>query len=72
MEFHGGPAAPDATGTGTVNTEVGPNLGEWFQRGLTSVTNIGEKGADLVGGILDRFREADALAYDNDGDQTDN
>ena len=72
MEFYGGAPAPDGSASGTGNTEVVPNLGEWFQRGLTSVTNIGEKGADLVGGILDRFREADALAYDNDGDQTDN
>ena len=61
---------PGATG----DPEDGLNLGAWFQRGWTTATNLGEKSADFVGGLIDRFREADALAYDNDGegDQNDN
>ena len=67
VELFGVPATPDAQGGGTD--------GAWFQKGWTTAGSIGEKGADFVAGIFDRFREADALAYDDDnseGDQTEN
>jgi len=72
MEFLGVPATPEAqAGSGTEREDV-LNLGAWFQKGWTGVGSIGEKGADFVAGIFDRFREADALGYDNEGDQTEN
>ena len=75
MELFGVPATPDAQGGGTDGAEDVLNLGAWFQKGWTTAGSIGEKSADFVAGIFDRFREADALAYDDDnseGDQTEN
>ena len=72
MEFLGVPRRPDTqAGQGTDGEDV-LNLGAWFQKGWTGVGSIGEKSADFVAGIFDRFREADALGYDNEGDQTEN
>jgi hypothetical protein len=71
MELFGVPATPDAQAGGAERAEDVLNLGAWFQKGWTTAGSIGEKGADFVAGIFDRFREADALAYDdNEGDQT--
>lgn len=66
--------APDPqVGAGTDGPEDLLNLGAWFQKGWTTAGSIGERSADLVAGIFDRFREADALGYDdNEGDQTEN
>ena len=72
MELYGVPASPDARAGGDTEGEDTLNLGAWFQKGWTGVGNLGEKGADFVAGIFDRFREADALGYDNEGDQTEN
>jgi hypothetical protein len=72
MEFLGVPATPDNQAGGGAEREDVLNLGAWFQKGWTGVGSIGEKGADFVAGIFDRFREADALGYDNEGDQTEN
>ena len=74
MELFGGvPVAPDAQGGGTERAEDVLNLGAWFQKGWTTAGSIGEKSADFVAGIFDRFREADALAYDNnDGESNEN
>lgn len=73
MELIGVPASPDVqAGGGTEGTEEALNLGAWFQKGWTSAGNVGEKGADFVAGIFDRFREADALGYDNEGDSSEN
>ena len=71
MELYGVPAPPDNQADGGTGEDT-LNLGAWFQKGWTGVGNIGEKGADFVAGIFDRFREADALGYDNEGDQTEN
>jgi hypothetical protein len=72
MEMYGVPAAPDGqAGAGTEGQDT-LNLGAWFQKGWTGVGAIGEKGAYFVAGIFDRFREADALGYDNEGEQTEN
>jgi hypothetical protein len=75
MELFGVPATPDASASGGDGAEDVLNLGAWFQKGWTTAGSIGEKSADFVAGIFDRFREADALAYDDDnseGDQTEN
>lgn len=73
MELFGVPAMPDVRAGGTDETEDVLNLGAWFQKGWTTAGSIGEKGADFVAALFDRFREADALAYDdNEGDQTEN
>lgn len=75
MELFGVPGRPDAqagAGGGEGPEDV-LNLGAWFQKGWTTAGSIGEKGADFVAGVFDRFREADALGYDdNEGDQTEN
>ncbi|HEX2723160.1 MAG TPA: hypothetical protein VHM24_09590 [Gemmatimonadaceae bacterium] len=69
MEHFGVPPRPDPkAGAGAEKPEDVLNLGAWFQKGWTTAGNIGEKSADLVAGIFDRFREADALGYDNDGE----
>jgi hypothetical protein len=68
MELFGVPPTPDAQAGGTERAEEVLNLGAWFQKGWTTAGSIGEKGADFVAGIFDRFREADALAYDNDSE----
>jgi len=72
MELFGVPATPDAPGGGAERAEDVLNLGAWFQKGWTTAGSIGERGADFVAGIFDRFREADALAYDNEGEQNEN
>ncbi len=73
MELLGVPPAPDSqAGGGTEGAEDVLNLGAWFQKGWTSAGNAGDRSADFVAGIFDRFREADALGYDNEGDQTEN
>ena len=69
MELYGVPTPPEGQAGGGTGEDT-LNLGAWFQKGWTGVGNIGEKGADFVAGIFDRFREADALGYDNEGDQT--
>lgn len=72
MEHLGVPPAPDVGG-GKNGVDDGLNLGAWFQKGWTTAGSIGERGADFMAGMFDRFREADALAYDdNEGDQTEN
>ena len=73
MELFGVPRTPDAQGAGAERAEDVLNLGAWFQKGWTTAGSIGERGADFVAGLFDRFREADALAYDNnEGEQNEN
>lgn len=73
MELYGVPARPDAqAGGGTEVPEDALNLGAWFQKGWDGVGSAGEKGADFIAGVFDRFREADALGYDNDGENSEN
>jgi hypothetical protein len=72
MESFGVPATPDAGVGGTDGAEDVLNLGAWFQKGWTTAGSIGERSADFVAGIFDRFREADALAYDNEEKEQEN
>lgn len=72
MELFGVPHTPDAQAGGAERAEDALNLGAWFQKGWTTAGSIGERSAEFVAGIFDRFREADALAYDNEGDSNEN
>jgi hypothetical protein len=71
MEMYGVPVAPEAQGGGA-GPDTRLDLGAWFGRGWNGAAAIGEKGMDFVSNVLDRFREADGLGYDNEGDQNDN
>lgn len=73
MDLFGGPGAPEPTAGVSGSSEETLNLGAWFQRSWTTAANMSGQGAELINGILDRFREADALGYDNnEGDQNEN
>lgn len=72
MELFGVPHKPDVPAGGADRAEDVLNLGAWFQKGWTTAGSIGERSADFVAGIFDRFREADALAYDNEGESNEN
>lgn len=71
MEAHGVPVTPDVKAAGT-SSESALNVGAWFERGWSGAAGVGEKGMDMVSSFLDRFREAEALGYDNEGDQSEN
>jgi hypothetical protein len=72
MELYGVPPTPDVQGGGSEAPEDVLNLGAWFQKSWNIAGNIGERSADFVAGIFDTFREADALGFDSEGDQTEN
>lgn len=40
----------------------------WFERSSAERRSAGEAGLAEVGGVLDRFREADGLVYNGEGD----
>jgi hypothetical protein len=71
MEMYGVPVRPEPQADG-VATDPRLDLGGWFGRGWNGAAALGEKGMDLLSNVLDRFREADGLGYDNEGDQNDN
>jgi hypothetical protein len=71
MEMYGVPVTPEVQ-AGGAGADSRLDLGAWFGRGINGVAALGEKGMDVVSNILDRFREADGLGYDNEGDQNDN
>lgn len=71
MEMYGVPAPPEPKAAGAA-PDARLDLGVWFGRGWNGAAALGEKGMDLLGSVLDRFREADGLGYDNEGDQNDN
>lgn len=72
MELYGVPTIPEVQGGGSEASEDVLNLGAWFQKSWNVAGNIGGKSAEFVAGIFDRFREADALGFDSEGDQTEN
>ena len=71
MEMYGVPVTPEVK-AGGAGVDSRLDLGAWFGRGINGVAALGEKGMDVVSNILDRFREADGLGYDNEGDQNEN
>jgi hypothetical protein len=72
MELYGTSARPEPQVSGQEAGEDVLNLGAWFQKGWSSAAGIGERGADLIAGMFDRLFEADALGYDNEGEQNEN
>jgi hypothetical protein len=71
MDVYGVPVKPEAA-AGGVGSESVAGLGTWLGKGLAGAANLGEKGMDLLSSVIDRFREADGLGYDNEGDSTEN
>jgi hypothetical protein len=71
MERYGVPVTPEPQ-AGGASSDSRIDVGAWFGRGWNGATALGEKGMDLLSNVLDRFREADGLGYDNEGDQNDN
>ncbi len=71
MDVYRVPATPEASAGGAV-TEPAGGIAAWLGKGLAGAANLGEKGMDLLSSVIDRFREADGLGYDNDGDSTEN
>ncbi len=71
MEVFGVPVKPEPQAAGNVS-DARLDLGAWFGRGWNGASALGEKGMEMLTGMLDRFREADGLGYDNEGDQNDN
>lgn len=71
MEPYGVPVTPDPQAAGHVADPL-LDLGAWFGRGWNGASALGERGMDLLSGLLDRVREADGLGYDNEGDQNEN
>jgi hypothetical protein len=71
MEVLGVPVTPDAKAAGAI-PDSRLDLGAWFGRGWNGAAALGEKGMDLLASMVEKFREADGLGYDNEGDQNDN
>jgi hypothetical protein len=71
MDSYGVPVRPDAA-AGGVGSEPVAGVAAWLGKGLAGAANLGEKGMDLLSSVIDRFREADGLGYDNEGDSTEN
>lgn len=71
MDVYGGPVTPE-TAAGGVGSEPVSGIGAWLGKGLAGAAFLGEKGMDLLSSVIDRFREADGLGYDNEGDTTEN
>jgi len=71
MEVLGVPATPDVKAAGAI-PDSRLDLGAWFGRGWNGAAALGEKGMDLLASMVEKFREADGLGYDNEGDQNDN
>lgn len=69
MRVFGVPAVPDTVGA---EGQEGLNLGAWFQKGWTFASGLGDRSSDSVASIIDRFREAESLGFDNEEEQTEN
>ncbi|HJQ11927.1 MAG TPA: hypothetical protein VJ840_12940 [Gemmatimonadaceae bacterium] len=74
MDVYGSDTGPDEEGTaGNSGTQPTPDIGSWFQRGSTRESALNDRGIGIpVNSMLDRVREADALTFDNDDDDTEN
>ena len=72
MDVYGSDTAPDEEGTaGTGSTQPTPDIGSWFQRGSTKESALNDRGIGIpVNSMLDRVREADALTFDNEDEDT--
>jgi hypothetical protein len=69
MDVYGSDTAPDEEAGGASGAETTPEVGSWFQRGSTNESVLNDRGIAVpVNTMLDRVREADALTFDNEGD----
>jgi hypothetical protein len=72
MDVYGSDTGPEEEGTaGTSNTQPTPDIGSWFQRGSTKESALNDRGIGIpVNSMLDRVREADALTFENEDENT--
>jgi hypothetical protein len=65
MDVYGSDTAPVEEGAaGTSNAGTTPDVGSWFQRGSSKESALNDRGIAVpVNAMLDRVREADALAF---------
>jgi len=69
MDVYGSDTAPDEEAAGTNGTEASADVGSWFQRGSRSEAALNDRGIALpVNAMLDRVREADALTFEDEGE----
>jgi hypothetical protein len=69
MDVYGSDTAPDEEAAGT-SSEAAADVGSWFQRGSGSEAALNDRGIAVpVNAMLARVREADALTFENDGDE---
>jgi len=67
MDVYGSDTAPDEEAVGS---EAAPDVGSWFQRGSGNEAALNDRGIAVpVSAMLDRVREADALTFENEGDE---
>jgi hypothetical protein len=70
MDVYGSDSAPDEEAVGTSGTEATPGVGSWFQRGSSNESALNDRGIAIpVKAMLDRVREADALAFEEEEDE---
>ena len=69
MDVYGSDTAPDEEATGTSGTEASADVGSWFQRGSGRDAALNDRGIAIpVNAMLDRVREADALTFEDEGE----
>ena len=67
MDVYGSDIAPDEEAGGSGGTDTTPEVGSWLQRGSPKESALNDRGVGIpVNAMLDRFREADALTFDNE------
>jgi hypothetical protein len=70
MDVYGSDNAPDEEALGASGTEKTPGVGSWFQRGSSNESALHDRGIAVpVKAMLDRVREADALAFEEEEDE---
>jgi len=69
MDVYGSDTAPDEEAAGASGTEASADVGSWFQRGSGSDAALNDRGIAVpVNAMLDRVREADALTFEDEGE----
>ena len=69
MDVYGSDTAPDEEAAGTSCTEASADVGSWFQRGSGRDAALNDRGIAVpVNAMLDRVREADALTFEDEGE----
>ena len=69
MDVYGSDTAPDEEAAGTSGIEASADVGSWFQRGSRSDAALNDRGIAIpVNAMLDRVREADALTFEDEGE----